>query len=189
MPRPSKLTPSQWGEVQRRFLSGETARSLGREFGVSETAIRKKFGATESVVAQSLQVRQVAQKFADANLALEELPPLHRAVAMNLAEKLRSISHSVASAAELGAKTGYRLHALANSEVGKIDDADPLASVETLRSVGVLTKLGNDSLAPALSLLNANKEKLKDDHGDVFAKPSNEMTDDELAHIATAGSR
>lgn len=167
MARPSKLTPAQWTEIERRYLAGETARSLGREFGVSEAAIRKRYGLTQSLSAQSTQVRKVAEKIADANLALQSLPPVQRGVAMDLAEKLRSIGHSVASAAELGAKTGHRLHALANSEVGKIDDADPLASIETLRSVGVLTKLGNDSLVPALNLLSANKDKMREEPVDV----------------------
>lgn len=188
MPRPSKLTPAQWADIERRYLSGDTARALGREFGVSETAIRHKFGRTEKVAMQTLQVRKVAEKIADANFALESLQPLQRAVAIDLAEKLRNISHSVAAAAELGARTGHRLHALANSEVGKIDDSDPLASVETLRSVGVLTKLGNDSLMPALNLLSANKDRIRDmDESANLGGVT--MTDDQLVAIATASSR
>lgn len=161
MGRPSKLTESQWEEVRGRLLAGETARSLGREFGVSEAAIRKKFGAHQSVSAQSAQVRTVAEKIAEANTALAALPPAQRPVAISLAEKLRNISASVASAAELGAMTGHRLHALANSEVAKVDDADPLKSIEALKSVGVLTKLANESLAPALNLIAANKDTVK----------------------------
>jgi hypothetical protein len=82
---------------------------------------------------------------------------------MDLAEKLRSISTSLASAADLGAKTSHRLQALANSEVGKVDDADPLSvdSLTALKGVGVLTKLANDSASIALNLLAANKETVK----------------------------
>lgn len=189
MGRPSKLTPAQWSEVERRFLSGETARALGREYGVSEAAIRKKFGAHQSVSAQGSQVRNVAEKLAEAEIALQALPIAQRPIAMDLAEKLRSISQSVAAAAELGARTGHRLHALANSEVTKVDDANPLASIEALRNVGVLTKLGNDSLAPALNLLSANKDRIKDLEDDPDAMPSAEMTDAHLARIAAAGSR
>jgi hypothetical protein len=158
MARPSKLTPAQWDEVGRRLLAGETARSLGREFGVSETAIRKKFGAHQSVSSQSLQVRTAAEKLADANSALEALPIAQRQVAIDLADKLRSISGSLASAAELGAKTAHRLQALANSEVAKVDDAEPLKSVENLKGVAALTKLANDSASIALNLLAANKD-------------------------------
>ena len=67
----------------------------------------------------------------------------HRGIAIDLAEKLRSISVSVACAAELGAKTGHRLHALANAEVCKVDDGNVLSdtSLLALKGVGVLTKL------------------------------------------------
>lgn len=80
---------------------------------------------------------------------------------MDLAEKLRSISGSLASAAELGAKTAHRLQALANSEVAKVDDAQPLESVDALKGVSALTKLANDSASIALNLLNANKETVQ----------------------------
>lgn len=41
MGRRSKLTNAQWAEVVQRRLCGESGRSLAREFGVTETAIRK----------------------------------------------------------------------------------------------------------------------------------------------------
>lgn len=168
MPRPSKLTPQQWSEVERRLLSGESARALGREFDVSEAAIRKRFGANQTVSTQSTQVRTVAEKLADANTALEALPIAQRQVAIDLADKLRSISGSLASAAELGAKTAHRLQALANSEVSKVDDAQPLQSMEALKGVAALTKLANDSASIALNLLAANKDTVKrlNDEGD-----------------------
>lgn len=162
MGRPSKLTPAQWAEVERRLLAGETARALGRELGVSEGAIRQRFGTTTRVSTQSTQVRETARKIADANLALEALPPGQRSVAIDLAEELRGISASVAKAANLAAKTGHRLHALANSEIAKVDDADPMASAETLKGISVLTKMGNDSLLPALNLLAANKDRMQE---------------------------
>ena len=173
MSRPSKLTPAQWGEVERRLLTGETARALGREFKISEAGIRKKLGANQSTGSQSAQVRKAAEQIAAANEALELLPPAHRHVAVTLAEQLRSISTSLASAAELGAKTAHRLHALANSEVAKVDDAKPLASIESLRNVGVLTKLANDSAHVPLNLLAANK-------GQAPSSPFQQMTDEQL---------
>lgn len=172
MARPSKLSPAQWVEIERRILAGETARALGKEFGISEAGIRKKFGANQTISAQSSQVRAAAEKIADANNALEALPIAQRGVAMGLAEKLRNISSSLASAAELGARTAHRLQALANTEVAKVDDAEPLASAASLKGVMVLTKLANDSASIALNLLAANKEtvqKLHDDTPQDFA--------------------
>lgn len=165
MARPSKLTPEQWAEVERR-LPVEGASALAREFGISEAGIRKKFGSNQTVSSKSSKVREVAHKLAQAQTALAELPVRQQYVALSLAEKLRNISTSLASAAELGAATAHRLHALANSEVAKVDDAEPLASLDKLRNVGVLTELGNKSAHVALNLMAANKEqiqKLNDD--------------------------
>lgn len=160
MARPSKLSPEQWDEIERR-LPTEGASALGREFGISEAAIRKKFGSNQTVGANSSKVRGVAQKIADARDALAELPVRQQYVAVSLAERLRNISSSLASAAELGAATAHRLHALANSEVAKVDDAEPMDSIEKLRNVGVLTKLANESSHVALNLLAANKDAVK----------------------------
>ena len=112
MARPSKLTIAQWTEIERR-LPTEGASALAREFGISEAGIRKKFGSNQTVGANSSKVRAVAQKIADAQDALAELPVRQQYVAASLAEKLRNISSSLASAAELGAATAHRLHALA----------------------------------------------------------------------------
>lgn len=168
MGRPSKLTPAQWAEIERRIAEGEVLRELAQEFGVSPAAISRK-----GFVQQSKRVQEVAQHVAIAQDALAELPVHEQYAALSLAEKLRSISNSVASAAELGAKTGHRLHALANSEVSKVDDADPLSeeSIAALKGVGVLTKLANESLAPALNLLAANKERMKEQPEDDPEKP------------------
>jgi len=164
MARPSKLSPDQWEALHKRLLAGETARSLGREFDVSEGAIRKRFGAYQSVSTQSTQVRTVAGKLADAHTALQALPAAQRQVAVTLSEQLRDISSSYAAAAVLGTRTGHRLHALANAEVCKVDDADPLSdkSLTALKGVGVLTKLANEALIPASNLIAANKDRIKE---------------------------
>ena len=43
-----------------------------------------------------------------------------------------------------------------------MDDAEPMASLDSLRNVGVLTKLANDSSHIALNLLAANKDRAKE---------------------------
>ena len=157
MARPSKLSPQQWGEVARRAAEGEGIRALAREFGVDEAAIRRR------VSPQTPQVRSVAVKLAEAQTALATLPVPQQHLAVSLAEKFRSISMSYASAAELGAKTAHRFHALANSEAQKVDDTAPLSpeSMEAMKGIAVLTKLGNEALVPASNLLAANKDTLQ----------------------------
>jgi hypothetical protein len=152
MGRKSKLTPEQWAEVDRRLINGEPARAIARHYDVSETVIRNRKSA------QVQDIKDVAQQIVATERALTKLPISAQITAQNLAAKLRAISDSLASAAQLGAATAHRLHALANAEVNKVDDADPLGSLESLKSVGVLTKLGNDSSHIALNLLAANKE-------------------------------
>jgi hypothetical protein len=148
MGRPSKLTPSQWQQVEVRFLSGEGASALAREFGLDEAAIRRKFRRDSPIV------REAAEKLAVAHAALDSLPVAMRPAAIDLADKLRNVSASLASAAELGAATAHRLQALANSEVNKVDDAAPTEDIEALRGIGVLTKLANESAATGLALMS-----------------------------------
>lgn len=155
MGRPSKLSPEQWAEVERRLAEGEPRRALAREFGVDESAIRAR------VSTQTPRIKAAAQKVVEARQALAELPVAQQYTALSLADKLRSISSSLAAAAELGAKTSHRLHSLANSEVAKVDDAEPMKQLDNLRNVGVLTKLANESAHVALNLLAANKDRVK----------------------------
>jgi hypothetical protein len=174
MGRPSKLTPAQWAEVERRLIAGETARALGREFGISEAAIRQKFGTTTRVSTQSAQVKETAQKIAEANAALEGLPPSQRPVAIELSEILRNTSVSLGRAAELGAKNSHRLQSLANTELQKVDDATPLSdekSVASLKTVAILTKMANDAAVVPTNLLAANKDRLKESPEDDPEKP------------------
>ena len=155
MARPSKLSPEQWQEIERRLAAGESASALARGFGISPASISVRVSKI------SKKVSETAHKLAEAQTALAELPVAQQYAAVSLAEKLRAISVSLANAAELGAKTAHRLHALANGEVAKVDDADPLKSMEALKGVSVLTKLANDSSQIAVNLLSANRDTVK----------------------------
>ncbi len=150
MAKPQSLSPGQQAEVRRRRVAGEGVRALAREFGVAPSTISK-------LCEQSEQVRTVAEQVAAAQTALAALPVAQQHEALSLADKLRSISDNLAAAAMHGAATAHRLNALANAEVAKVDDEDPLKSLEALRGVGVLSKLANESASVALNLLAANK--------------------------------
>lgn len=164
MARPSKLTPAQWATIERRLLAGEPARKLAAEFGVTDTAIRKRFGANQPVSLQSSRVRTVAQQLADANLALESLPVAQRQVAINLADELREISSHLAAAARYGAATAHRLSAIAHAQVQQIDDAAPLGeSADALKGVAALTRVANEASAIGTTLLRANEASIRED--------------------------
>jgi hypothetical protein len=156
MGRPSKLTAQQWAEIERRLNAGDTAADLAREHSINKSQI------TRRISQRNATVHNVAKKLAQSHDELAALPLPQQYQAMTLADKLRSISSSLASGAELGAKTAHRLHALANNEISRVDDADPLASIESLKSVGVLTKLANESAQMGMGLLAANREQMRD---------------------------
>lgn len=170
MARPSKLSPAQWAEIERRAAAGENVAALAKEFGVARSTV------SERVSGISVKVREVAHKVASAQAALAELPVQQQYAALSLAESLRDISYDMASAARYGAKTAHRLHALANSEVARVDDANPMASLDSLRNVGVLTKLANDSSHIALNLLAANKDAVKSLNDAPPARPTIDPT-------------
>ena len=159
MARPSKLTPIQWAEIERRAAEGESHSALAREFGVGVSTVSARVSRVSETV------RKVAHQVAEAHTALATLPVRQQVQAMSLAEKLQNISQSLASAAEHGAATAHRLAALANSEVAKIDDAAVLApeSLEAMKGVAALTKLSNEAAATGLNLLAANKKRVDED--------------------------
>ena len=152
MGRPSKLSPAQWHDIERRAASGEGIAALAKEYGVARSTVSERVSDIPD------KVREAAIKVAAGQTAMAALPIAQQYMAISLADKLRNISASLACAAELGAATAHRLHALANGEVGKIDDADPLASIDALKGVAVLTRMGNDSAVLGMGLLAANKD-------------------------------
>jgi hypothetical protein len=166
MGRKSALTDEQWEVIRQRLLKGEPSRSIAEDFPISAGAIRQRFGKIAGIAAQSDQVKETAQKLADAQLALQALPPVNRPAALDLAASLQSISASLARTAELSSRTAHRMASLANSQATKVDDADPLAegskSLNALMSVSTLTKMAIDASSIGLNLLNANKERMRE---------------------------
>jgi hypothetical protein len=57
--RRSKLTNTQWEEIERRLVFYESCRALGREFGISEAAIRKRL-STQVKEMQALASSMIA---------------------------------------------------------------------------------------------------------------------------------
>lgn len=183
MGRKSKLSEKQWGDIERRMLEGEPIRALAREYGISESSIRERKSAHVETI------KTVANQIVATERAVMELPIAAQISAHNLASKLRAISDNLASAAQYGAQTAHRLNALANSEVAKIDDANPLQSSESLKGVLVLTKLANDSASIALNLLAANKESVQKMNEDAPAQPTidpSKLSDQALGELISA---
>lgn len=155
MGRKSKLTDEQWQEVERRLLDGEATRSIARDVEVSEAAIRARKSAHVA------QVKSVANQVVAAEQAMRALPISAQVSAQNYAAKLRSLMDHTIDAATYGAATSHRLAAIANAELQKVDDANPFASMDSLRAIGALTELANKSGAMGLAVLGAAKKQVE----------------------------
>lgn len=151
MARPSNLTPEQWEEIKTRLLKGEKAADLSREYGVSKSAISVRVSKRVETV------KAVANQLVSADRALRDLPVSEQLRVITLADELRSISMHAAGAAKFGMATSHRMAGIANALVQQVDDSDPLASMEALKAVSVITKIGNEAAHVGLNLLAANK--------------------------------
>lgn len=154
MARYSKLTDSQWEDIEKRLLSGEKPASLAKEYGINRSAITRKFSQ------QLRNVKDVANQLVSAEVALRALPVAQQLTALSLADDLRAISTHLAGAAKHGAMTAHRLSGIANFKAQEIDDAAPLGdeSMEALKGIAALSKVANLSAEIGLNLLRANKE-------------------------------
>ena len=166
MGRRSKLTESQWAEVKRRLMGGETQSHLAREFGISKAAVQQRFSVRLETV------KAVANQLVSAEQSLRSLPISDQLSALSLADELRAISTHLAGAAKFGAATAHRLAGIAHGKVQQIDDAAPLddESLGELKGVAVLTKMANDASQIGVNLLAANKETIKDMHSGASSK-------------------
>jgi hypothetical protein len=159
MGRKSKLTEKQWDEIRKRLLAGEKASPLAREYGVAPSNISDRF--SERLV----EIRNIANRVVAAEIAMksvatevEAMPFSEKMVVLALAEDMRAISTDLSGAARHGAATAHRLAAIANKQVAKIDDENPMESQEVLQGISALTKMSNEAAKTGIDLIIANKK-------------------------------
>lgn len=154
MGRPSKLSDKQWQEINTRLLDGETNRSLAREFGVTETAIRKRLGS------QIEKIKTVAIQVHEAEKAFEALPVSSQVSAQTMLIKLREISEHLISAATNGAMTANRLSMNALNLSSQIKDGSGSYDDEqrqSMKDIGALGILVNTHADLGLKLMTVSK--------------------------------
>lgn len=168
MGRKSALTPEQWAAVQHRHIvDGESLRSLAKELGINESSLRRKIGSKVVEAGETEDLRELAARKARVDgeakrvsAEIEALPVAKQMIVSDLARKLGSISNHVASSAEYMAATSHRISGIVSGLMDKIDDAEPMKSVEVLKQISSLIGLSNEASHIPLNLLKANQSTI-----------------------------
>jgi transposase-like protein len=171
MGRKSSLTPEQWAEIERRHLvDGVSINALAAEFGVNESSIRRKIKPSKAaspggksplhVLAEEKVRTDAESKRITAQIA--GLPQAQQVIVSDLARKLANISEHIGSAAEISAASAHRLSMLANQQLEKVDDVNPMESAAQLQAAAALQKMANSAMEGPMNLLRANKEMIED---------------------------
>lgn len=156
MGRPSKLTPEQCAEIERRLLAGESYGSLAKVYGVTKAAIVQRFSK------RIVTVKSVANQIVSTERAIGNLPIGQQIQAQTLASRWMRIADNMTSGADFASASFMRLSALANSELQKVDDADPMMSAPHLKGFATLTKLANEAADAPIRMTVAMKAALAD---------------------------
>ena len=149
MGRKSKLTEKKWMEIERRHIEGESIRSLAKEAGLTEAAVRKRIGArTKTVI-------EVSNQMVAAKKAFDILPVSLQISTQTRANKLMAMQADLDEAGANGARTAKRIsQAVQNIVAEQIDvaliDNDNL---KAMMAAGMVTnahaKIAQDQLTLA----------------------------------------
>jgi len=156
MGRKSKTTPQQDQKLIERHLAGESIRSLAKEVGISEASLRAKISA------QATEIKDVANQLVATEKSLKALPWHSQNLARSRAALMAAIEDNVFAGIVNGSASFVKLTSMANTELLKVDESDLLSddSKARLSMVAGLNKMANETVAPAMSIVNGNKERL-----------------------------
>lgn len=152
-------------------------RAIAREFKIAESTIRERLSA------QTEQVKAVADQILATERNLKALPISAQITAHNLADQRRAIEGHLTGAAVFGAATAHRMAGIANAQVCKIDDTDPMESQGTLQAISALTKISNDAMQPALALIKISKDAATARQDEAPEQPLSVLTAQEFEAI------
>jgi len=154
MGRRAAVKESEWAEIGKRVLAGESMRALAKEYGVSDTAIRKKFSV------RTKEIKSVANQLVAAEISLQNLDYSSQRLARTMADRLLSISDDMASAAMHAASSVNVLSGIANRMTHKLNKDGPQddADIEAIKHLAYVTRTSNDAAVIPLALLKSVKE-------------------------------
>ena len=156
MGRKSKTTPEQDQRLIERHLAGESIRSLAKESGISEASLRAKISA------QAKEIKNVSNQIVATEKAIQALPWHAQNLARNRAALMSVIEDNVFAGMVNGSAAFVKLTSMANTELLKVDETDLLSddSKTRLSMVAGLSKMANETVSPAMAMVNGNKDRL-----------------------------
>ena len=161
MGRPSKLTDVQWAQIEKRLMSGESASSLAREFGVNRAAVSRRLSQHIATV------KTVANLIVEADAAFRSLPVAQQIATTQQVDILKSMSNHLAHAGNYGAAISHRLKAVASEMSDRItsldvNDEDYPDNIENIKNIAALVRTSNESAHIALELIKSSKNEKSD---------------------------
>jgi len=156
MPRKSPLPEATWEIIGCRYLAGDSARALGREYGITEGAVRNRFSV------RNTQIKAVANQLVTAENALRALPYSTQLTALDYANSLRTLQNNMLAGASHSSVTFVRLSSLASAMTEKVDHSKSFAeNYEEYKAIAAVQRTANDAATVPTALLNANKDAAK----------------------------
>lgn len=150
------------------MVDGVPILTLAKEFGVNESALRRRLKPTLAERATGItSMRAVAVKKAraladldQANREVAAMPPTKQIIVDDLVQQMRVVASHMAGAAEYSASTSRHLAAIANGMAVTIKPSQKLtdADVAKLKQVNALTDLSNAASILPARLLVASRD-------------------------------
>lgn len=190
MGRPSKLTTEQWLEVEHRHVVDKVpVLVLAKEYGVNESAIRRKIRPNLAEQARGItKLRDLAEEkvHAERNVAvvdakIAELPEHRQIIVHDLAQRIKSVAVHLTCAAEASARTARKLTMLAEAQANRIDVDRPLTDKtrNLVTGISAITRTANEAGSIGMGLIAAHRVGLPG-AADVPDGGVVDLTDEEL---------
>lgn len=155
MGRKAALTEKQWKDIEERFYKGESASSLAREYGISEGAIRKRFGAK----------REKAKELANQIVAFKEVEEQYelgtKILARTYADKIIAMRELSADVAINGLKVAKRYGDILVKRIdtNKDDDLMNDEAISQAAKVGTVINIHNKPANDAMAIASRQQSE------------------------------
>ena len=154
MGRKSALTQKQWKEIEQRFYAGESASALAREFGISEAAIRKRFGA------RKCEAKKLANQMVALEVELKECDLGTKILARTYADKILAMQELSSDVGINGLTVAKRLGDVLTRKVAEKTD-DELMDVDHVRQISAVGFAINAHSKIGMDMMVANAKQPK----------------------------